>query len=152
MTAESHPLVLLIGDDPVFLELAELAISKCGYTVPTAQSGLDGLQLFQERMTDLVVLDLIMPGMDGIDTLRLIREFSNCPINNPDAVVHAHTLHLRSGRPPESMNNLVRNAEAATSASDHLKYARGSKRAVLTPPHWAIGDAPFPEISLQRLQ
>ena len=80
MTAESHPLVLLIGDDPVFLELAELAISKCGYTVPTAQSGLDGLQLFQERMTDLVVLDLIMPGMDGIDTLRLIREFSNCPI------------------------------------------------------------------------
>ena len=151
MTAESHPLVLLIGD-PEFLELAELAISKCGYTVPTAQSGLDGLQLFQERMTDLVVLDLIMPGMDGIDTLRLIREFSNCPINNPDAVVHAHTLHLRSGRPPESMNNLVRNAEAATSASDHLKYARGSKRAVLTPPHWAIGDAPFPEISLQRLQ
>ena len=133
MTAESHPLVLLIGD-PEFLELAELAISKCGYTVPTAQSGLDGLQLFQERMTDLVVLDLIMPGMDGIDTLRLIREFSNCPINNPDAVVHAHTLHLRSGRPPESMNNLVRNAEVATSVSDHLKYARGSKRAVLTPP------------------
>ena len=126
MTAESHPWVLLIGDDPVFLELAELAISKCGYTVPTAQSGLDGLQLFQERMTDLVVLDLIMPGMDGIDTLRLIREFSNCPINNPDAVVHAHTLHLRSGSPPESMNNLVRNAEVATSASDHLKYARGS--------------------------
>ena len=134
MTAESHPWVLLIGD-PEFLELAELPISKCGYTVPTAQSGLDGLRLFQERMTDLVVLDLILPGMDGIDTLRLIREFSNCPINNPDAVVHAHTLHLRSGRPPESMNNLVRNAEAATSASDHLKYARGSKRAVLTPPH-----------------
>ena len=80
MTAESHPWVLLIGDDPVFLELAELAISKCGYTVPTAQSGLDGLRLFQERMTDLVVLDLILPGMDGIDTLRLIREFSNCPI------------------------------------------------------------------------
>ena len=133
MTAESHPLVLLIGD-PEFLELAELAISKCGYTVLTAQSGLDGLRLFQEQMTDLVVLDPVMRGMDGIDTLRLIREFSNCPINNPDAVVHAHTLHLRSGRPPESMNNLVRNAEVATSASDHLKYARGSKRAVLTPP------------------
>ena len=134
MTAESHPWVLLIGDDPVFLELAELAISKCGYTVPTAQSGLDGLQLFQERMTDLVVLDLTLPGMDGIDTLRLIREIFKLPNNNPNAVVHAHTLHLRSGRPPESMNNLVRNAEVATSASDHLKYARGSKRAVLTPP------------------
>ena len=102
MTAESHPLVLLIGD-PEFLELAELAISKCGYTVLTAQSGLDGLRLFQEQMTDLVVLDPVMRGMDGIDTLRLIREFSNCPINNPDAVVHAHTLHLRSGRPPESI-------------------------------------------------
>ncbi|HIO63052.1 MAG TPA: response regulator [Dehalococcoidia bacterium] len=79
MTAESHPLVLLIGD-PEFLELAELAISKCGYTVLTAQSGLDGLRLFQEQMTDLVVLDPVMRGMDGIDTLRLIREFSNCPI------------------------------------------------------------------------
>ena len=72
-------MVLLSGDSE-FLELAELAISKCGYTVLTVQSGLDWLRLFQERMTDLVVLDLVLRGMGGIDTLRLIREFSNCPI------------------------------------------------------------------------
>ena len=80
MTAESQPLVILIDDDPDFLELAELAISKCGYATVTAQSGLDGLRLFQEREPDLIVLDLIMPGIDGIETLRLIREHSECPI------------------------------------------------------------------------
>jgi len=151
MTAESHPWVLLIGD-PEFLELAELAISKCGYTMLTAQSGLDWLRLFQERMTDLVVLDLGYARHGWYRHSPTDPRIFKLPNNNPDAVVHAHTLHLGSGRPPESMNNLVRNAEAATSASDHLKYARGSKWVVLIPPHWAIGDAPFTEISLQRLQ
>ncbi|MDP6453265.1 MAG: response regulator [SAR202 cluster bacterium] len=80
MTAESHPLVLLIDDDPDFLEIAELAISESGYGTATAQSGLAGLRLFQEHEPDLVVLDLVMPGMNGIETLRLIRESSDCPI------------------------------------------------------------------------
>ena len=80
MTAESRPLVLLIDDDPEFLEVAELAISKCGYTTATAQCALDGLRLFQDREPDLVVLDLLMPGIHGIEALRLIREFSECPV------------------------------------------------------------------------
>ena len=80
MIAEPRPLVLFINDDPEFLKGAERAISASGYTTATAQSGVDGLRLFQKREPDLVVLDLVMPGIHGIDILRLIREFSDCPI------------------------------------------------------------------------
>ena len=80
MSVMSHPLVLLINDDPEFLEAAEAEISASGYSTATAQSGLDGLRLFQQREPDLIVLDLMMPDMDGIEVLRLIREFSDCPI------------------------------------------------------------------------
>ena len=80
MTAESHPLVLLIDDDPEFLEVAEPAISRLGYDTATALSGVDGLRLFQRREPDLVILNIVMQGTEGINTLRLIREFSDCPI------------------------------------------------------------------------
>jgi DNA-binding response OmpR family regulator len=80
MNAESRPLVLLVDDDPDFLEIASLAIAEAGYATATSDTGVGGLRLFQEREPDLVVLDLMMPDTDGIEILRLIRGFSDCPV------------------------------------------------------------------------
>ena len=75
-----RPLVLLIDDDPEFLEISEIILSSKGIETAVARSGREGLKQFQIRNPDLVVLDLGMPKMDGLDTLRLLRQVSNVPV------------------------------------------------------------------------
>ena len=80
MTARFQPMVLIIEDDPDFLEIAEMAVSQKGYGTTVARSGKEGLQYFQARQPDLVILDLSLPDMNGLDALWWIRQASNCPV------------------------------------------------------------------------
>jgi two-component system KDP operon response regulator KdpE len=72
--------ILLIDDDESLLNLLGKYLEKAGYGVLQASSGLDGVQTLFEGRPDLVVLDLMMPGMDGWETCRRIREVSDLPI------------------------------------------------------------------------
>jgi DNA-binding response OmpR family regulator len=67
-----RPLILLIDDSPDFRNLLRVVLSLEGYEVVEAADGRDGLRLFDERRPDLVLLDIIMPEQDGIETLREI--------------------------------------------------------------------------------
>lgn len=67
--------ILLIDDDPMILQLLKLFLTNEGYQVDVAESGLEGLEVAQNRMPDLVILDLVMPKMDGFETCRRLREF-----------------------------------------------------------------------------
>ncbi len=72
--------ILLIDDDRALLWLLEQAFIKTGYQVCTADDGAEGLrQLFDQR-PDVVILDVMMPTMDGWETCRRIRQLSNVPI------------------------------------------------------------------------
>ncbi len=72
--------VLVIDDDEALTKVVAVALEAAGYWVAVAQHGLEGLQkLFQWR-PDLVILDVMMPRMDGWETCRRIREVSNVPI------------------------------------------------------------------------
>jgi len=65
---------ILIIDDMAFCrELFSLALRREGYEVLTAGSGREGMQLMQSHKPDLVMLDVMMPDLDGIATLRMIR-------------------------------------------------------------------------------
>ncbi len=69
------PLILIIDDEPIIHEvLGQLLISE-GYEVELSSSGEDGLERLSSRPPDLVLLDLLMPGMDGIEVLKRIRKF-----------------------------------------------------------------------------
>lgn len=66
--------ILLIDDDPMILQLLNLFLSSEGYEVSMAESGLEGLDAAHRETPDLVILDLIMPVMDGFETCRRLRE------------------------------------------------------------------------------
>lgn len=65
--------ILVIDDDPAITGLLRRGLSYEGYEVVTAVSGMAGLALARENPPDLVVLDRMMPGIDGMDTLRRLR-------------------------------------------------------------------------------
>ncbi len=72
--------ILLIEDDPLVRRGLELALSRHGHDVRTADTGEDGLVEFRASTPDLVVLDLMLPGVDGFEVCRRIRAGSGVPV------------------------------------------------------------------------
>jgi two-component system KDP operon response regulator KdpE len=72
--------VLLIDDDVSILELLGRYLDNAGYEVVTAGNGVQGLQQLYHQQPDIVVLDVMMPRMDGWETCRRIREMTDIPI------------------------------------------------------------------------
>ncbi|MBI5296362.1 MAG: response regulator [Chloroflexi bacterium] len=72
--------LLVIDDDAAVTELLALLLKSHGYDVNTVNSGPDGIVILHEKKIDLVILDLMMPDMDGWDVCRKVRGFSNVPI------------------------------------------------------------------------
>jgi len=72
--------ILLIDDDERFVGLVQHALIKEGYQVDSAEDGLGGLEVFKNNPPDLVVLDWILPGMDGLEVCKRMREMGSQPI------------------------------------------------------------------------
>lgn len=66
--------ILIVEDEIVLLNLLERKLDKEGYTITTAQNGEEGLKKTKEQKPDLVLLDIIMPKMDGIEFLKRKKE------------------------------------------------------------------------------
>ena len=71
------PTILLVDDDPDIREFVTFNLAKEGYTVVTAKDGAEGVEAVKKHRPDLVLLDVMMPGMDGIEACEAIR-------TNPD--------------------------------------------------------------------
>ncbi|WP_442591656.1 response regulator transcription factor [Pedobacter sp. AW31-3R] len=72
--------ILIVDDEPDILELVEYNLKKEGYQVFTAGNGQDGITVAKKVHPDLIILDIMMPKMDGIEACRLMRaipEFKN---------------------------------------------------------------------------
>ena len=72
--------VLIIDDDATFRNLVEQVLAQKGYQVLNAGSGREGLRLMFDQRPDLVLLDVVMPGIDGWQVCTRIREISDVPI------------------------------------------------------------------------
>ena len=72
--------ILIVEDDVNIRELLQLYLAQEGYRIETAQDGADGLRAFKRVHPDLVLLDLMMPVMDGTQMIRELRAFSNTPV------------------------------------------------------------------------
>ena len=72
--------ILVVDDEPLYVRLLEINLITEGYEVVTATNGLEALDLISSRLPDLVLLDLMMPKLDGVTTCERIRQFSNIPV------------------------------------------------------------------------
>lgn len=75
-----EPQVLVVDDDPQILSFLRRALTYDGYAVETATDGVEALMKAQGRELDLVVLDIMMPGIDGLEVCRTLRRSSDVPI------------------------------------------------------------------------
>jgi two-component system KDP operon response regulator KdpE len=73
-------LILVVDDEPAIVRLVRAKLHSDGHTVITATRGEEVLPLLEEQRPDLIVLDLMMPGIDGFETLRRIRAVSQVPV------------------------------------------------------------------------
>ena len=72
--------VLVVDDDQKTVELVKLYLNRDGYRVLTAYDGTEALRLAREGHPDLIVLDLMLPGVDGLEVCRTLRNESDVPI------------------------------------------------------------------------
>ncbi len=72
--------ILLVEDDATIREMTQLSLQRDGFTVETAADGPSGLDAFRADPPDLVLLDLMLPGLDGVSVCRAIRESSVVPV------------------------------------------------------------------------
>ena len=72
--------ILIVDDEPRYLRLLEANLRTEGYEVATAQDGMQALEVFSTNPIDLVLLDVMMPRLDGFGATQRLREFTNVPI------------------------------------------------------------------------
>ncbi|MCE6989030.1 response regulator transcription factor [Dyadobacter sp. CY323] len=85
-SAATAPKVLVVDDDSDIVELLEYNLTKEGYSVLTASNGKKAIEIAKSFIPDLILLDIMMPQLDGIETGRLLRQ-------NPD-INHTYILFL----------------------------------------------------------
>lgn len=72
--------VLIVDDDVNICNLLQLYLEKDGFATSVVNDGNSALEFLRENNADVVLLDIMMPGMDGYETLKAIREFSRVPV------------------------------------------------------------------------
>ncbi len=74
------PLVLVVDDEPRVRDVLQRILKQEGYKVITAPDGETALGLIKETKPDVILLDIMMPGLDGFQVLNLIRQYSSIPV------------------------------------------------------------------------
>lgn len=107
--------LLIVDDDPVLINLLVLRLESNGYDVLTAENGIEGLEKAREFKPDLIILDMLMPGMDGGSVaaeLRLDPQlkdvpviFLTCIVSKDEEKEHEHNIggHMFFAKPFDSV-------------------------------------------------
>lgn len=125
LSQESRPTVMVVEDEPDTVKLLKQVLRMGGYDVLSALNGAEALRKISDHPVDLVMLDLMMPDMDGWETYRQIRKLSDVPvivvsaIHNKDEVVRA----LQMGA-DDYLTKPFSNAEVVARAQAVLRRAK----------------------------
>lgn len=76
----NEPTILVVDDEPSISEVVGLYLRRAGYRVVVAHDGLEALQVLEQQLPDLVVLDLMLPKIDGLEITRRLRDTGEIPI------------------------------------------------------------------------
>jgi len=122
--------ILLVEDDPTIARLYTVLLQSRGYTVRHAGDGLDGLDLANQRRPDLVLLDIMMPRMNGIAFLQALR---SGPMSNVPVVVLSNFMEKQ----------LVDDAMSLGALEYMVKAQTRPEALVGALPHWLRGERAF---------
>ena len=78
--AEKGQCVLVVDDHPKVMKFIEIDLKLRGFQVICASCGEEALELVKSAKPDIVLLDIVMPGMDGFEVLRKMRDFTPLPV------------------------------------------------------------------------
>jgi len=78
--AEKKKLVLVVDDHPKVLKFIEIDLKLRGFEVISSTSGKEALELTRSRTPDIILLDMVMPGIDGFGMLKELRTFTDLPV------------------------------------------------------------------------
>ena len=73
------PLILIVDDNPANVEIFQMRLAANNYGIITAADGEEGLAMAREKQPDLILLDIMMPKVDGIEVCRLLKEDDSLP-------------------------------------------------------------------------
>ncbi|MEO0564898.1 MAG: response regulator transcription factor [Chloroflexota bacterium] len=77
---EGHKKVLVVDDEPRVIGFIRMNLELEGHQIIEAHNGVEALEAIRTKLPDIVLLDVMMPELDGFETLRMLREFSNIPV------------------------------------------------------------------------
>lgn len=72
--------ILVVDDEPRMINFIRMNLEIEGHQVVAAQNGLEALDAVRTKLPDIILLDIMMPELDGFETLRMLREFSDIPV------------------------------------------------------------------------
>src|SRR5471030_3112736 len=78
--AAGSPSILTIEDDPVLGAYVHEQLGRCGFQVTWCQNGQQGLQMARDQRFDVVLMDILLPGMDGLSVLTHLRQSHSIPV------------------------------------------------------------------------
>ena len=117
--------ILLVEDDPSIREITALGLRAAGFTVETASDGVEGVERWRQDRPDLVLLDVMLPRLDGLEVLRAIRREATTPVvmltaraDTIDVVVGLESGADDYVRKPFEMPELVARVRAALRRRD----------------------------------
>ena len=96
---EDHPIILLIEDELQLRDNLQILLQSAGYQVTTAANGMQGIQQIRDQVFDLVITDLVLPGMDGFQVMDYLRG------HNPETVVVAITGYVSTESAIQKLEN-----------------------------------------------
>ncbi|MCK4722535.1 MAG: response regulator, partial [Dehalococcoidia bacterium] len=74
------PRILIVDDEPLVLKFVRANLQSMDYEIFAAMDGIEALHIVEKELPDLVILDIMMPKMDGFEVCRRLREWSQVPI------------------------------------------------------------------------
>jgi DNA-binding response OmpR family regulator len=128
--------ILTVEDDERIRTAVKLALEDEGWTVEEAETGEDALNAFQRQPADVVLIDIMLPGVDGFDVCRAVRKVSDVPIIMVTARADTHDVvagleagaddYLTKPFAPKELSAriraLLRRARSSDPASPHLRF------------------------------